>query len=195
VKNQNYKSVKRIFDTVFALILLFPFLLILPFIALLIRIESSGNIIFKQERVGANGRIFWIWKFRTMFSGTPNLSTEEMQEKQLNPVTKIGKLLRNTNVDELPQIINILVGDMSFIGPRPALLNQLYVNEKRSQLKINSLKPGITGLAQVRGRDNLTDVEKVSFDYQYLENFGFFQDARIILFETPLAIFSGRGNK
>jgi O-antigen biosynthesis protein WbqP len=195
VKNKNYVLIKTVFDILFALILLLPFILIFPVVAFLIKLESPGSVIFKQKRVGKDGKLFWILKFRTMASGTADLSTEEMQNQQFRPITKTGKILRKTNIDEMPQIINILSGEMSFVGPRPALPSQLYVNEKRSQLKIDSLKPGITGLAQVKGRDDLTDAEKISFDYQYWKHFGFFQDLKIMFYETPLAIFSGRGNK
>ena len=160
----DYQRVKYALDAVVALLLLIilaPFLLLL---ALLIMLDSPGPAIYRQQRVGKDGHPFTMLKFRSMKIDTPELSTEEMQRRGIKPHTRFGKLIRQTSLDELPQLINIIKGEMSFIGPRPALPSQDDVNVLREKMGVHALRPGITGLAQVMGRDNLDTTTKVSYD-------------------------------
>ncbi|MBV9866510.1 MAG: sugar transferase [Abitibacteriaceae bacterium] len=189
-----YASTKLALDYLFAVFLLIPFLPIFSLVTLLIRLESRGPAIYRQRRVGQWGRLFTIYKFRTMKTGTPTLSTEEMQRQQQKPFTRLGPLLRKTNLDELPQLFNILKGEMSFIGPRPALPSQTDVNALRAQLGADAARPGITGLAQVMGRDDLATPIKVKYDADYCHSMSLKHDLQI-LWRTIGAILTGRGNK
>ncbi len=189
----NYFFIKRLLDLIFALVILLPLIPILFVVGIIIVLDSKGGVLFMQDRVGKEGQIFKCLKFRTMKIGTPNISTAEMLKAGISPITRIGFWLRKTSLDELPQIINILLGQMSFIGPRPALPSQEFVVLMRKNAGVDNLLPGITGLAQVRGRDDLSDAEKVKFDMEYVKNLSLHQDLSI-LFATILIIFSGRGN-
>lgn len=189
-----YTFLKRVFDYIFALLLTPFFLLILVVISIFIVIDSPGNVLFIQDRVGFNSNIFKCFKFRTMYTGTPNISTAEMQVSQISAVTRVGFWLRKTSLDELPQLINILLGQMSFIGPRPALPSQEAVLKMRQISGVDQLLPGITGLAQVRGRDELSDEEKVKFDTEYLHNLGFWNDLQVLI-KTFSAVISAKGNR
>lgn len=180
-------------DFVFALLLLIILAPILLLIGLCIRLDSPGAAIYCQQRVGKLGKLFKILKFRTMKIDTPCLSTEEMQRLGHKP-TRVGGLLRKTSLDELPQLVNILKGEMSFIGPRPALSTQTDVNTLREEMGVHSVRPGITGLAQVMGRDDLDTVTKVNYDADYCRKMSFWYDISI-LFATFKAVFSARGNK
>ncbi len=192
--NKSYIQIKRVLDAVFAAILLVIFGVPMLLIALLIRLDSRGPALYKQERVGINQGRFIIYKFRTMKIGTPVLSTEEMQKQAIKPFTRIGPFLRKTNLDELPQLINILKGEMSFVGPRPALPTQEVVNRLRSEKGADSVLPGITGLAQVMGRDDLDDETKVNYDAEYVQKMSFLFDVKLII-KTFGAVITGRGNK
>ncbi len=191
---ERYVVVKRVLDVVLAAFLLVVLSPLLLLIALIIRLDSPGPSIYSQDRVGAAGRLFTFYKFRTMKTGTPVLSTAELQQRQLKPYTRIGPFLRKTSLDELPQLINIIRGDMSFIGPRPALPTQDDVNRLRRECGIQDFKPGITGLAQARGRDDLDPQTKVGYDLEYCRNMSFWLDLRVML-ETVAAVVSARGNK
>lgn len=185
---------KRAFDVLIAfpsLLLLSPLLAI---IAVAIRLNSPGPALFQQKRVGRNGREFTLLKFRTMYIGTPDLPTSEMTKRADSPVTSVGKFLRRTSLDELPQLVNILRGEMSLVGPRPALPSQTLVNTLREQYGVHDLLPGITGWAQVNGCDNLTDEEKVAHDAYYRSHVSPGLDLRIIV-RTFLAVFTGQGNR
>jgi len=187
-----YRLLKRAFDLLASMALgavLWP---VLVLIAVLIRLDSPGPALFIQERAGRYHRPFRIYKFRTMRVDTPALSTEEMRASGLKLVTRVGHLLRKTSLDELPQLWNVLIGDMSFVGPRPALMTQERVLGLRDALGIQVLRPGITGLAQATGRDDLGDEEKVRRDHEYLQTLGFRTDLRIVLL-TVLAVFQARG--
>ncbi len=177
----------NLFTRIIAFILLFLLLPVILFITLTIFFESGKPIFFRQQRVGKNNFNFTLIKFRTMTVNTPDLATNLIK----NPdqyITRVGKILRTTSLDELPQLINIIKGDMNFVGPRPALHNQENLIKLRTQKGINSLKPGITGWAQVNGRDNLSSKEKVRFDNYYLKNKSFFLNMKII-FMTIFKIF------
>ena len=189
-----YQPSKHTLDHLVAVLLLIPLLPVLGLIAIAIRLESRGPAVYKQVRVGQWGRPFTIYKFRSMKFDTPVLSTEEMQRQAFDPFTRIGPLLRKTNLDELPQIFNILKGEMSFIGPRPALPSQHDVNALRHEMGVEIARPGITGLAQVKGRDDLDTQTKVECDAQYCRTMSPLIDAGI-LFYTLGAVVTARGNK
>jgi O-antigen biosynthesis protein WbqP len=171
-----------------ALVLLAPAMLI---VTALIKLDSSGPALFRQKRVGLNGQYFEILKFRTMFYGTPDVPTDQML-KLPSPITKVGRFLRSTSLDELPQLINVLIGDMSIVGPRPALYNQTELTAKREAQGVLRFPPGITGWAQINGRDELADDIKVQFDTWYCNHWNYFLDWKIILL-TLKAVASRRG--
>ncbi len=189
-----YALVKRGLDFTAALMIalcIWPLFLI---VALFVYLEDRGPALYVQTRAGKKHSPFVIYKFRSMKTGTPMLSTEQMQQLGIEPYTKVGKFLRRTSLDELPQLWNIVKGEMSFVGPRPALMTQQCVLDGRAAHEADQLLPGITGLAQVKGRDNLSDEEKVKWDYQYLQQFGFRQDWQILL-ATLRTVFLNTGNK
>ncbi|MDQ7792744.1 MAG: sugar transferase [Clostridia bacterium] len=140
---------------------------------------TPGTAIFKQKRVGQFDRYFTLYKFRTMRVGTPDLPSD-MVQKDDQRFTRLGRLLRRLSIDELPQLFNIIKGDMNFIGPRPALYNQEDLIEMRRSVGVNRLKPGVTGWAQVNGRDNVPIERKVELDRYYLENRSVWLDLRIL---------------
>lgn len=184
---------KRFFDiilSVFFFILFIPFWIIIP---ILIRIDSPGRIIYTQKRIGINSGFFTIYKYRTMKEGTPDIPTDEVDDPG-KLITRLGSFLRRSSIDEIPQLINILKGEMAFIGPRPALYNQPLLISLRKEKGADILRPGITGLAQVMGRDDLPIPEKVSYDEQYVKNYSMLLDLKIMLL-TVKAILSGRGNR
>lgn len=173
-----YKIIKWILDRLLALlagITFFPFFLI---IGLIIKLTSKGPILFKQKRVGKNKKLFNIWKFRTMRIDTPHDKPTHMLDNPEQYITKIGKFLRKTSIDELPQIYNILFGKMSIIGPRPALWNQFDLIEERDNYNANSVYPGLSGYAQIHGRDELEIADKAKLDGYYIEHFGFIMDVK-----------------
>jgi O-antigen biosynthesis protein WbqP len=190
----SYFIIKRTLDFTFSIflsVLLTPLMIL---ICIFIILESKGSPLFVQKRVGKNNKLFNCFKFRTMKVDTPNISTELMQESKINYVTKVGFWLRRFSLDELPQMFNVVLGDMSFVGPRPALPSQNQLITSRSSNEINKLLPGITGLAQVMGRDNLTDDEKLRFEIDYKDKMSIFSDLKIILL-TILVVFNAKGNK
>ena len=157
-------------------IVLSPVLLL---VALLIKLESPGPAVFTQKRVGQFGRLFTIYKFRTMQIGTPDLPSDKVGEDDPR-FTKSGKLLRRFSIDEFPQLFNIIKGEMVFIGPRPALHNQHELNAMRHMRGIDTLKPGITGWAQVNGRDSIPLETKVELDKYYLDFHNWQLDLKIL---------------
>ena len=170
---------KRTFDIILVFILLPILILPMILISILIKIFSPGKIIYWSERVGKKNKTFLMPKFRTMRENAPELATDKLK----NPyeyITNFGKFLRKTSLDELPQIWNILKGDMSFVGPRPALYNQYDLIKMRTNRGIHDLKPGLTGWAQINGRDNLSNEMKVNYDFEYLIKRNLFFDLKII---------------
>lgn len=171
---------KRLFDFVLAsiagLLLLIPMLVI----AALVRLTSPGPALYWSDRVGKNNVIFRMPKFRSMFTGTPAVATHLLGDAN-SYVTPVGHFLRKSSLDELPQLWNILTGDMSFVGPRPALFNQQDLIELRTLCGVDKLSPGLTGWAQVNGRDELPIPDKVALDEEYLRKQSFFFDVRIIV--------------
>lgn len=173
-----YRYIKRVMDftvALTALIILSPLMLI---VVLLIKLNRDGPVLFKQKRPGLGGKIFTVYKFRTM-----SVKTHDEQGRELSDferMSKIGNLLRKTSVDELPQFINILKGDMSFIGPRPLLTEylELYTPE---QMRRHEVRPGISGWAQVNGRNTITWEEKFMLDVEYVDNMSFGMDIKIFV--------------
>ncbi len=172
--------IKRLFDLLFALAIGACLLLPIVIIALIVRFTSPGPVIYWSARVGRENRIFQMPKFRTMRMGTPAVATHLLQDPQ-QFLTPPGSFLRKSSLDELPQLWSILRGDMSFVGPRPALFNQDDLIALRNAKGVDKLMPGLTGWAQINGRDELAIAEKVNFDLEYLQRQSFFWDLKIIL--------------
>ena len=162
-------------------------------VAILIKLDSKGPIIFKQIRIGKNSKPFYIYKFRSMKIDAPNLSTEEFINAS-DFTTKVGKFIRKTSIDELPQLVNILKGDMSIVGPRPVIEREVRLLEIRKECNVDSILPGITGLAQINGRDNIDDYEKVKYDFEYLSKRNLVLDIKIII-NTVLKVAKSEGIK
>ncbi|MGW8424548.1 sugar transferase [Peribacillus simplex] len=176
-----YPLVKSILDFVIsliALLILWPIFLIL---AILIKLNSKGPVFFRQKRIGKNKREFFILKFRTMRIDTPKDTPTHMLENADFFITEIGAFLRKTSLDELPQIINILKGEMSIIGPRPALWNQYDLINEREKYGANELNPGLTGWAQVNGRDELPINIKAKLDGVYVNKMSFMFDVKVLV--------------
>ena len=170
-----YSGVKRLIDTTIALIGLIiagPLMLI---IAIAIKLDSKGPIIFKQKRTGKYGVIFELWKFRTMAANNDvhNFSKEDQH-------TKVGTFLRKTSLDELPQLFNIVFGQMSFIGPRP-WITDYFENMNEEQRHRVDVTPGMSGLAQAKGRNNISIFDKINYDLEYIDNYGFIEDIKVII--------------
>ena len=170
---------KRIFDIIFSLGVLVVFAFPIFVIAAAIRLTSQGPAIYWSDRVGKDNTIFRMPKFRTMQVDTPAVATHLMTDPD-EYTTRMGKFLRKTSLDELPQIWSILIGDMSVVGPRPALFNQDDLVELRTAAGVEKLPPGLTGWAQINGRDELPIPEKVKLDTEYLERKSFLFDLKII---------------
>lgn len=173
-----YKIIKWILDRLLSLLAGIVFLPFFIIIGLIIKLTSKGPVLFKQKRVGKNKKLFNIWKFRTMRIDTPHDKPTHMLDNPDQYITKIGKFLRKTSIDELPQIYNILFGKMSIIGPRPALWNQYDLIDERDKYGANKVYPGLSGYAQIHGRDELEIPEKAKLDGYYIEHFGFIMDCK-----------------
>ncbi|MFS1036320.1 sugar transferase [Enterococcus casseliflavus] len=188
-----YKDgLKRIIDFILSLmgiIVLSPVLLLL---CLAIRLDSKGPIIFKQKRVGKNKTHFNIYKFRTMKIDTPKEMPTHLLADPDFYITKVGKFLRKTSLDELPQLFNIIKGDMAVIGPRPALWNQYDLIEERDKYGANDIRPGLTGLAQISGRDELEIPIKAKIDGKYTNNISLMMDIKCF-FGTITSVFKSDG--
>jgi O-antigen biosynthesis protein WbqP len=182
---------KRTFDLVFGLFLL-PLLSIpMAVIAVAVKLTSEGSILYWSDRVGRNNRIFRMPKFRTMNLGTPEMATHLLSDPKAH-LTIIGSFLRKTSLDELPQIYSVLKGDISFVGPRPALHNQSDLVALRTERGVHELTPGLTGWAQVNGRDHLPIPLKVEYDCEYLRKRAFLFDLKILCL-TLLRVIRGDG--
>jgi O-antigen biosynthesis protein WbqP len=171
---------KKLFDLTFSVTLMFLLLIPMLVIAIAIKVTSKGPVLYWSDRVGKNNQIFKMPKFRTMHTETPSVATHLLGDPD-KYVTKLGSLLRKTSVDELPQLFSIIKGDMSFVGPRPALFNQEDLIEFRRQKGIHHLTPGLTGWAQINGRDEISIPAKVELDYYYLLNRSLWLDLIILL--------------
>ena len=182
---------KRLFDLILSIILILSFLVPMLFIALLIKLTSKGPVFHWSDRVGFSNSIYQMPKFRSMKVDTPEMATHLM----LNPdkfLSPIGSFLRRSSLDELPQLISILKGDMSFVGPRPALFNQDDLIALRLEKGLDKLLPGLTGWAQVNGRDELSISDKVALEVEYMQNKSFWFDLKI-LWLTFLKVINKKG--
>jgi O-antigen biosynthesis protein WbqP len=187
-----YPVIKRLSDFILsltAMLVLWPIFLI---IAILIKVDSKGPIFFKQKRIGVNKTEFYILKFRTMRTDTPKDMPTHMLQNPDMFITKLGKFLRKSSLDELPQIINILKGEMSIVGPRPALWNQYDLIVERDKYGANDIYPGLTGWAQVNGRDELSIDVKAKFDGEYAKKISFAFDVNIF-FMTIRSVLRSEG--
>lgn len=187
-----YLKFKRFYDflgALIGLIILSPLYLLL---IVLIKLDSKGPILFKQKRVGKDKVHFNILKFRTMKIDTPKDTPTHMLKNPEQYITRMGKLLRKTSLDELPQILNILKGDMSIIGPRPALWNQYDLIEERDKYNVHDLYPGITGYAQIKGRDTLPIHDKAALDGEYVKKISLWLDIKIFV-GTFVSVFKSDG--
>ena len=173
------KIMKRILDLFLGVIILFSFVIIMLFIAIVIRLTSKGPSLYWSDRVGKNNKIFKMPKFRSMLTDTPAVATHLLDNPDVY-LSPIGSFLRRFSLDELPQLLSILKGDMSFVGPRPALYNQDDLIALRTKKGVDKLLPGITGWAQVNGRDELSIPDKVALDVEYLNRRSFWFDIKIL---------------
>ncbi len=187
-----YQKIKRGMDFILSLagiLILFPFLIIL---AAVIKLDSPGPVFFRQKRVGIHKTYFQILKFRTMRSDTPKDTPTHLLKNPEQYITKTGRFLRRTSLDELPQIFNILKGDMSIVGPRPALWNQYDLIAERDKYGANDVRPGLTGWAQINGRDELEIPVKAGLDGEYVRKMGLLMDLRCF-FGTFLSVLREDG--
>ena len=181
----------RWMNLILALLILFPMMIIFLIIVILIKVTSSDSVIHQSTRIGRNNKTFKMPKFRTMKLNTPDVATHLLAEAD-QFVTPIGKFLRKTSLDEIPQVWSVLKGDMAFVGPRPALYNQDDLIALRTQKGIHQLTPGITGWAQVQGRDELSISKKVEMEFFYLKNRSIYFDLKVI-FITVLTVLKLKG--
>ena len=170
---------KRVFDLFAGVILLLSLVIIMLFIAIAIRRTSKGSVLYWSDRVGKNNKIFKMPKFRSMLTDTPAVATHLLDNPGVY-LSPIGGFLRRSSLDELPQLFSVLKGDMSFVGPRPALYNQDDLITLRTQKGVDKLLPGITGWAQVNGRDELSISDKVALDVEYMSRQSFWFDMKIL---------------
>ena len=187
-----YFIFKRLLDiiiSIMVLVILMPFLLIF---SIIIKLESKGPVLFKQKRIGKNKRMFTIYKYRTMRTDTPKDMPTHMLKDAQSYITRFGNIMRKTSIDELPQLINIIKGNMSIIGPRPALWNQYDLVEERDKYHANDIRPGLTGWAQVNGRDELEIPVKAKYDGEYVEKISLWFDIKIF-FKTIINVFKHEG--
>ena len=188
-----YLIIKRMMDIILSIIGLFIFFI--PFIVIffLIKFSSKGDVIYWSERIGQNNKIFKMPKFRTMRIDTPSIATHLLKKPE-EWITPIGKILRKYSLDEIPQLWSIILGKMSVVGPRPALYNQDDLINLRKKYNVDTLVPGLTGLAQIRGRDDLSIEDKVKVDREYLEKCSLIMDLNIILITIKKVFISENVN-
>lgn len=185
VSNRKYHIVKRAMDIVISSLALLVLLIPMLILMMCVYLDDPGKVIFAQNRVGKDGKLFKIYKLRTMVASAPgNLSAAEFRDAD-RFVTRTGNLLRKFSLDELPQLVNVLKGDMSIIGPRPLIAEESRIHELRLQFGVYQTRPGITGLAQINGRNNVSTSGKVRWEVKYLENYGFKEDFSILFSTIP----------
>jgi len=191
-KKPIYSFFKRAFDIICSFLAIIILFLPMVIVGIAIKVDSKGPALFAQKRIGRNKKTFMLLKYRSMYVDTdPNAPTHKL-ENASSHITKVGRFIRKTSIDELPQLFNIFIGQMSIVGPRPALWNQDDLIAERDKYYANGIKPGLTGLAQISGRDALEIPDKARFDGQYVEKRGFFYDLGII-FKTILRVFKRDG--
>lgn len=183
---------KRIFDLVCSLLILVFLSPLLIAVALAIKITSPGEVSFKQQRLGLHGNIFWMYKFRSMVPDAVKIGSGMFVEKNDPRVTWIGRIIRKTSIDELPQLLNVLRGEMSLVGPRPAPLHHLDKYDEKQRKRLN-VQPGITGWAQIKGRLALYWPERIQLDLWYVENYSFWLDIKILVKTFAVVLFRHGG--
>lgn len=186
------KYIKRIIDFILSLVAIVIFSPFLLLIAILIKLDSEGPVLFKQKRIGMNKTHFYMLKFRTMRIDSPKDVPTHLLENPDQWITRMGKILRKTSLDELPQLFNIIKGEMSIIGPRPALWNQYDLIAERDKYGANDVRPGLTGWAQVNGRDELPIEAKARYDGEYVQKMSFMFDLKCLL-KTVVLVIKGEG--
>ena len=189
------KYIKRVLDLILSLLALIILMPLMIIIAILIKIDSKGPVFFLQERLGKDGKVFKIIKFRTMVVNAENIGDGlKVKSENDNRITKVGKILRKTSLDELPQFVNVLKGDMSIIGPRPPVTYHPHKYEEYTEEQKNrfNLRPGITGLAQVKVRNSVSWDERIKIDLLYVEKVTFFSDIKIVIL-TFISVFNKKG--
>lgn len=194
MNNMYMNYIKPILDVFLSLVVIVLFIPLCLLICVLIFINDPGPIIFTQKRYGINKSFFNLYKFRTMKMSTPHDTPTHLLKNPEQYITKVGKFLRKTSLDELPQLFNILVGQMSFIGPRPALWNQDDLISERDKYGANGVKPGLTGWAQINGRDELPIDVKAKLDGEYVKNMSFLFDIKCFI-GTIRVVLTQEGNK
>ena len=182
---------KRLIDIVISFIAIIVLLIPFVLISLLILITNPGPVFFRQKRFGKNKKMFKILKFRTMKVNTPDLPTDKIKNPE-QYITRIGRILRKTSLDELPQVFNIFIGQMSFIGPRPALWNQTELIKLRDRVGANDVRPGLSGWAQINGRDEIPEKKKAELDGEYVKKMSFWFDVKCF-FGTFIKVFKREG--
>ena len=187
-----YPFIKRGADVVLSLLALICLSPVYLLVALAVKLTSPGPVLFRQKRVGRGGRLFTIYKFRTMRTDTPRDTATHLLQDPSRYITRVGAFLRRSSLDELPQFFNVLKGDMSIVGPRPALYNQDDLIAAREKAGVDAVRPGITGLAQINGRDELPIPVKVRYDREYVENLSLKMDARCF-FGTIISVLRAEG--
>ncbi|MDI6572589.1 sugar transferase [Leuconostoc lactis] len=182
---------KRFLDTIVAITLGIVLIVPLFFVAILVKLTSKGPVFFKQERFGLNSKPFTLYKFRSMTDGAPVKANSEFNDIT-SYITPFGMFIRKTSIDELPQLLNIIKGDMSFIGPRPLAITDAEVLQLRKENGADQVRPGISGLAQVNGRNNITDEDKAAYDAKYANNVKITVDI-LLLIETVVSVIKKDG--
>ena len=185
------KFLKRFLDIIVAVSLGIVLIVPLFFVAILVKLTSKGSVFFKQERFGLNSKPFTLYKFRSMTEGAPIKANSEFEDIT-NYVTPFGMFIRKTSIDELPQLINIIKGDMSFIGPRPLAITDEKVLALRKKSGADRVRPGISGLAQVNGRNNITDEKKAAYDAKYASRLSIQLDM-VLIIETLVSVIKRDG--
>ncbi|MEK5444541.1 sugar transferase [Fredinandcohnia sp. FSL W7-1320] len=186
------RFLKRFLDIVLSMIALLFLLPAFLLITICIKLDSKGPVLFKQKRVGKDREEFYIIKFRTMKADAPHNMPTALLTNPEQHITKLGKFLRKSSLDELPQLVNIIKGDMSIVGPRPVIKDEKALIIKREHNGVYKVKPGLTGLAQVNGRDTISIKEKVAFDSEYVSNLSFSLDVKILV-KTILNVLQSNG--
>ena len=181
------KGIKRLFDIVMSLAMIIILSPLLLGICIGNFFEKDTSILFSHERRGRNGEPFTIYKFQTMRNNTPNCATSELENPE-KYITKIGAILRKTSLDELPQLFNILKGDMSFVGPRPLISSETRAHRLRLEYNVYEFRPGLTGWAQINGRDDISVAKKTKYDKEYVDNFSLFFDLKILLLSVGVVL-------
>lgn len=180
-----YLAIKRLLDIVFSLLGLMVLLIPIIIVAAVVYLDDPGEVIFSQNRVGRYGKKFKLYKFRTMKMDTPKyMSTMELKDPD-QYITRCGRFLRKTSLDEIPQLINVFKGDMSLVGPRPLISDEYEIHAMRMRFGVYCLRPGLTGLAQINGRDLVSPEAKVRWDVRYVERCSLWTDLKILLSTVP----------